>query len=98
VPTQIRAEAFKLHGFDGIAYKSSYGEDGFSVTLFDIEAAALINCGLYRIRDVPIVMAAQDNPYFVSKHYTEAANPEAIKPPGNTPAALPDDTVEARQW
>ena len=38
VPTQIIAEAFKLHGYDGIAYKSSYGEDGFNVALILMSA------------------------------------------------------------
>jgi hypothetical protein len=41
-PTQILADAFKLHGFDGIAYKSRYGEESFNVALFDIGAADLI--------------------------------------------------------
>jgi hypothetical protein len=68
LPTQILAEAFKLHGFDGIAYKSSYGEDGFNVALFDIEAADLITCGLHRIKDVSVTTVEQDHPYFVSKH------------------------------
>ncbi len=66
VPTQILAEAFKRHGFDGVAYKSSYGEEGFNVALFDIEAAGLINCGLYRIKDVSIVMEEEgNNTYFI---------------------------------
>lgn len=73
VPTQILAETFKRHRFDGLAYKSSYGEDGFNVALFDLDAASLINCGLYRINDVSIVMTEQDNPYFVSEHYPQLA-------------------------
>jgi hypothetical protein len=67
VPTQILAEAFKRHGFGGIAYKSSYGEDGFNVALFNINDADLINCGLYRIKDVSVEMTQEDNPYFISK-------------------------------
>jgi hypothetical protein len=71
VPTQILAEAFKHHGFDGIAYKSSYGEHGFNVALFDLEAADLINCCLYRIKDMTVDMTQQDSPYFITKHYPE---------------------------
>src|SRR5262249_39603654 len=74
VPTQILAEAFKRNGFDGIAYKSSYGEDGLNVALFDIDAADLINCGLYSIKDVSVKMDQEDNPYFVSKRYEKTAN------------------------
>jgi hypothetical protein len=73
VPTQILAEAFKRHELDGIAYKSSYGEDGFNVALFDIDAADLINCGLYRIKDVSVEMTEEDT-YVISKHYEKAAN------------------------
>lgn len=69
IPTQIITETFKLNGFDGIAYKSSYGEDGFNVALFDVAAADLINCGLYRIRDVSVTFSEQDNPYFISRYY-----------------------------
>jgi hypothetical protein len=42
VPTQTLAEEFKLHRFDGVAYKSRYGEESFNVALFDIGAADLI--------------------------------------------------------
>ena len=57
VPTQILAETFKRHGFDGVAYKSSYGEEGLNVALFDIEAADLVEPPtLYRIKDVSIEM------------------------------------------
>lgn len=79
VPTQIIAEAFKLHGYDGIAYKSSYGEDGFNVALFDVGAADLINCGLHRIKDISVVMSEQDHPYFVTKHNPKTAK-AAIEP------------------
>jgi hypothetical protein len=59
VPTQILAETFKRRGFDGIGYKSSYGEEGFNVALFDIGAADLIEPPtLYRIKDVSIEMEA----------------------------------------
>ncbi len=68
VPTQIIAETFKLNGFDGVAYKSSYGEDGFNVALFDLTVADLINCGLYRIDDVSVKISEQDNPYFIKPH------------------------------
>lgn len=46
VPTQILAEAFRAHGYDGIVYRSLLGE-GLYVALFDGSVAELINCGLY---------------------------------------------------
>jgi hypothetical protein len=75
VPTQIIAETFKLNGFDGVAYKSSYGEDGFNVALFDLAAADLMNCGLYRIDDVSVKLSEQDNPYFIKRHYEKTDSP-----------------------
>jgi hypothetical protein len=66
VPTQIIAEMFKLNGFHGVAYKSSYGESGFNVALFNVASADLINCQLCRIEDVSVRISEQDNPYFIS--------------------------------
>jgi hypothetical protein len=77
VPTQIIAETFKLNGFDGVAYKSSYGEDGFNVALFDLAAADLMNCGLYRIDDVSVKLSEQDNPYFIKRHHEKTDSPAA---------------------
>lgn len=70
VPTQILADAFKLHGFNGIAYKSSYREEDFNVALFDIEAADLVNCSLYRIKDLKdgtIEMNAEGDTYSIRR-------------------------------
>jgi hypothetical protein len=77
IPTQIITETFKVNGFDGIAYKSSYGEDGFNVALFDVGSADVINCGLYRIKDVSVTLSEQDNPYFISRYHQAAVSPPA---------------------
>lgn len=70
VPTQILAETFRAHGFDGIVYKSLLGE-GLNVALFDCAAAELINCGLYQTNAVRYEFDQCSNPYFVSKHYEQ---------------------------
>jgi hypothetical protein len=75
VPTQIIAETFKLNGFDGIAYKSSYGEDGFNVALFDLAGADLINRCLHRIKNMSVELSEQENPYFVKRHYEQRGAP-----------------------
>ena len=51
VPTQILAELFKTHGFDGVAYRSSLGP-GHNIALFDLEAAELIDRSVFRVKDV----------------------------------------------
>ena len=71
VPTQIIAELFKDAGYDGVAYKSNFGEKGYNIALFDIDAAALINCGLYRVDNIDLKFSGQDNPYFIRKYYPE---------------------------
>ena len=45
VPTQVISEFFRNQGFDGVVYKSSMGP-GHNVALFDLEAAALMNCAV----------------------------------------------------
>lgn len=65
IPTQILAETLKLQGYDGIGYKSSFGEKGFNVALFDIDAAKLRKCGLHRVSDVTLKLEMADNDYFI---------------------------------
>lgn len=67
-PTQVLAEAFRSHGFDGIVYKSLLGK-GFNVALFDIEAADLVNCFLYEVKSLSFEFKQSANPYFVTKYY-----------------------------
>ena len=73
LPTQILAEAFRSHGYDGIAYRSMLHENGKNFALFDVTAAELINCGLYETKSVAFEFDQADNPYFVTGHYPELA-------------------------
>ena len=63
-PTQIIAELFKVHGFDGIAYRSSLGP-GHNIALFDLDAANLTNCFLWQVEAVKFKFEEAANPYFV---------------------------------
>jgi len=65
VPTQIIAETLKRQGYDGIGYKSSFGEKGFNVALFNTEDATLRRCGLHRVKDVTVTLQMADNDYFI---------------------------------
>ena len=67
-PTQILAELFKNNGFDGIAYRSSLGK-GHNIMLFDLDAADLINCTLYKAKKVSFGFTQTDDTYFISKYY-----------------------------
>jgi hypothetical protein len=50
-PTQVLAEAFRRHGYDGIVYKSELG-DGKNVALFNIEHASVVDCFLFSVESV----------------------------------------------
>lgn len=67
-PTQIIAESFRRHGYDGILYKSALGT-GFNVALFDINTADLINCFLYETKKVFFEFTESGRPYFMMKKY-----------------------------
>ncbi len=66
VATQILAELFRDQGYDGVAYKSAFGEDGHNVALFDIECAHLLNCTLHQVDGVTCRYSQADNTYFVT--------------------------------
>ena len=69
-PTQILSEMFKREGYDGVAYRSNLGP-GFNLALFDINAADIINCFLYRVKSVAFEFDEAANPYFVQKYYEQ---------------------------
>lgn len=51
-PTQILAELFRSLGYDGVAYKSAFGEDGYNVAIFNIDDFEVGWCRLYRVKDI----------------------------------------------
>lgn len=84
VSTQIIAETLRLQGYDGIAYKSGYGEDGYNVALFDLKAAELRSCGLHQVRKMRVELSMADNPYFVSDGTTIQSEVSGVSPADNT--------------
>jgi hypothetical protein len=74
VATQILAELFKKEGFDGIVYKSNFGEEGYNIALFDITAADLINCAIHQVDSIEFKFSQEDNPYFIKKYYDKKPN------------------------
>lgn len=87
VPTQILAEAFRNHGYDGIIYRSLLDKRGKNIALFDVKAAELINCGLYETKSVSFEFEQADNPYFVVKHYPEIEKSPAADESAEPPSA-----------
>jgi hypothetical protein len=89
VPTQILAEAFRAHGYDGIMYKSLLG-DGLNIAMFNCDAAELINCGLYATTSVSFKFEQADNPYFISKHYPKLRTDNSANPKPDSPTVAGD--------
>jgi RES domain-containing protein len=58
--TQTLAELFRSEGYDGVAYKSAFGKDGYSVALFDLDSARQLNAELYKVEGVEFKFS--DNP------------------------------------
>ena len=65
-PTQVLAELFRHLGYDGLVYKSAFGEKGFNVALFDVEAAVPLNCELFETNGIECVFNPVAGPYFVT--------------------------------
>lgn len=66
-PTQILAELFRSEGYDGLAYKSAFGEKGFNIALFDIDSARQVNGFLYSVETVAFKFGEHPNDqYFLS--------------------------------
>jgi len=63
--TQAIAELFHSEGYDGVVYKSSFGEKGFNVALFDVECAKLLNCSLFKVDNIRVYFRQDANPYFI---------------------------------
>lgn len=67
-PTQVIAEFFKGHGYDGIAYQSAFQSadgKGHNLVLFDLDAAELFNCCLEEVTVVNFSFTQVSNHYFV---------------------------------
>ena len=71
--TQTLAELFRDAGYDGVLYKSVLGGEGFNIGLFDLEAAELLNCGLYEVYGVSYRFEQSDQPYFVKRKRGDVA-------------------------
>jgi len=62
VPTQILAEEFRRHGFDGLAYHSSLGA-GHNIAIFDPNSVEVSNSRVCRVGSLSIVAEDVTGPY-----------------------------------
>lgn len=62
-PTQVIAEYFKSKKFDGIKYKSAFG-DGYNIALFDLNAAQMTHCYLFRAKKISYLFEAVKDAHY----------------------------------
>ena len=67
VPTQILSELFRSKGYDAVAYRSQFGEDGYNLALFDVRDAEAVNCAPYTITRIDIKFEEIGNRWFSKK-------------------------------
>ena len=67
VPPQILAELFKHAGYDGIVYRSQFGENGKNVVIFNMDDADIINCGPYEVSGVEVKYGVVGNHWFATQ-------------------------------
>ncbi len=59
-PTQIIAERLKKEGYDGIAYSSSFGDNGYNVALFNLDSAEFVGSLLHRVDQISLETSEQE--------------------------------------
>jgi hypothetical protein len=74
VATQILVELFREMGFDGIAYRSAFGERSTNIALFDLDAADLESCQLHEVSSLNVNFRERENPYWVKKKAAKSAS------------------------
>jgi hypothetical protein len=91
--TQTIAELFRREGYDGVAYKSAFGKDGYSVALFNLEDAQQVNGMLHRVKTVEYKFGEQPaDEYFIRDGKVIRTVVTVIGPaPKNTAKSQVDD-------
>lgn len=67
-PTQVIAELFQQHDFDGIVYGSGFGDDAVNVVLFDTGATEMFACEIHEVRGVKLDHEPIDNPFPIKRN------------------------------
>ncbi|MBZ9996585.1 RES family NAD+ phosphorylase [Mesorhizobium sp. BH1-1-4] len=67
VPTQILAEVFRHAGYDGIIYKSQFGQKGYNIALFNPDDAIVMNCAPYSVTGFDVSFELIGNRWFTPK-------------------------------
>lgn len=66
-PTQVLAEAFRDAGYEGIVYRSNFGDPGYNIVIFDVSDAEILNCAPYSIKSIKLDFEECGNTWFAKK-------------------------------
>ena len=64
------AELSKNEGYDGLAYKSAFGDHGYNIALFHHADAELTTCVLHQVKSLEFSFDQTDNPYWIEEDGT----------------------------
>ncbi len=65
-PTQILSELFRTMGFDGVVYKSQFGEEkGYNIALFSARHLQIRTTTPFRIKGIKVDYEQFDNPSYI---------------------------------
>ncbi|WP_222949781.1 RES family NAD+ phosphorylase [Providencia rettgeri] len=63
-PTQILAELFRSAGYDAIAYKSHFGDEGYNIAIFDLDSVDVVSCAPYQVKTINIIAEQVNNAWY----------------------------------
>ena len=72
VPTQILSELFRQSGYEGLVYRSQFGESGHNIALFDVQDADIINAAPYQVTSIDVKFEETGNRWYSNKHYNKS--------------------------
>ena len=64
VPTQILAELFRSLNYEGLIYRSNFGEAGYNIAIFDLDAAQAVNAAPYHVTGVKVFFEECGNRWY----------------------------------
>ena len=89
VPTQVIAELFKDEGYDGIAYKSAFGDDGYNVALFNLDDAEYVSCCVFSAQRIDILFNQESAASLLDADGIKTLSVEVESPPESKTGTVP---------
>ena len=59
-------------GYEGLVYRSQFGESGHNIALFDVQDADIINAAPYQVTSIDVKFEETGNRWYSNKHYNKS--------------------------